>query len=710
MRNSRISTRLGQEVSGMWTSGGTKRALRRAVTTVALVIATALCGGLAASAGATPMWLAPVSLSEAGVTGESPQIALDAHGDVTAVWGHGGDGNYAAQTATRPAGGTWQAPVTLSEAGVDAGGAQVAVDPEGGAVAVWDTFSLPPATTTRTIQAAGRSVSTGAWSAPVTFATTGEVEDPQIAVDSHGNAVAVWKTLPDNPGPGFIQASFRPANGTWSSPVLISPGNVASRPHVVMGPEGNAVVTWFGYDSVQSAVRIASSGAWQQPVEVAAIGLEAGGSPGGPALAVDGLGDVVTAWSSTIGSGGNHIVQAATLPAGGTWQTPVEISEAELDAGSPDVALDPTGAAVVTWSAAASSVVGSKSAVIQAAVRPAGSAWQAPVDISEAGQEVDNPQLEPKVALDPKGNAIAVWEGLDGENQVIQSAVRTAESGDWQAPVNLSASEMQASDAQVAVDSQGNAISIWELDSSGDHAIIQAAGYDAGPLIDGLEVPKTGTVGQPVSFSASPLAVWSALGVTDWSFGDGTGTSGTSTTHVYTIPGDYTVKLNSVDALGNVSNASAAIAISRADTTPTTTKTPPALTDVSMTNRLFRVGKRATAVSARKTPLGMSFHFTLSAIARLQITIFRSMPGLHKGQICRVPSAKLERTRAKRCVRILPVGALTRSSEAKGADSISFSGRIGRYALSPGAYTATLTATSTAGRSRPVTLSFTIVH
>ena len=97
MRNFRRSIRLGQGMRGMATSGGTRRALRRrAVAAVALVIAAALCGGLAASAWATPMWLAPVNLSEAGfAAGESPQVAVDAHGDVTAVWGRGGGGNYA---------------------------------------------------------------------------------------------------------------------------------------------------------------------------------------------------------------------------------------------------------------------------------------------------------------------------------------------------------------------------------------------------------------------------------------------------------------------------------------------------------------------------------------------------------------------------------------------------------------------------------------
>jgi hypothetical protein len=708
MRNSRISLRLERKMSGAWTIGGTRRARRGAVATLALVITAALCGGLAASAGAAPLWLAPVNLSESGFTGESPQVAADAHGDVTAVWGRGGGGDYAVQTATRPAGGAWQVPVTLSEAGVDAGGAQVADDPEGEAVAVWDTFPMPPATAARTIQAAVRSTSTGIWSAPVTLATIGEpTGNPQVSVDSHGNAVAVWEEQPVNPGPQYIQASFRPAGGTWSAPVDISSGNVASRPHIVMDPEGNAIVTWLGFDSVQSAVRLASNGAWQQSVEVAAIDLTAGGSPGGPALAVDGLGDVVTAWSSTIGSGSNHVVQAATLPAGGTWQTPVDLSEAGVDAGSPDVALNPAGEAIVIWSAATNAVVGSKSAVVQAAVRPAGGAWQAAMDISEPGQEVDEPPFEPKAVVDPHGNAIAVWEGLDGEDRVIQSAVRPAGSGDWQAPVNLSASDVRANNTQIAIDAQGNAVSVWRLEN-GSESIIQAAGYDAGLMIDGLEIPKTGTVGKPVSFSSSPLAVWSALGATSWNFGDGAGANGTSTTHVYVAAGDYTVTLSSVDALGNASSASATIAISSAHATSATTVTPPVLTDAGLSNRRFRVGRRATAISARKTPVGTSFHFTLSATAKLQITIIRSTPGLRKGHICRAPSTKLARAHAKRCTRSLTVGVLTRASETRGADSISFSGRLGHRALSPGTYTAVLSATDAGGRSKPVTLTFVI--
>jgi hypothetical protein len=56
-------------------------------------------------------------------------------------------------------------------------------------------------------------------------------------------------------------------------------------------------------------------------------------------------------------------------------------------------------------------------------------------------------------------------------------------------------------------------------------------------------------------------------------------------------------------------------------------------------------------------------------------------------------------------------GALTRRNLAAGRDRIGFSGRIGRRALRPGRYRATLTATDLAGnRSRAHQVSFRVVR
>jgi hypothetical protein len=78
------------------------------------------------------------------------------------------------------------------------------------------------------------------------------------------------------------------------------------------------------------------------------------------------------------------------------------------------------------------------------------------------------------------------------------------------------------------------------------------------------------------------------------------------------------------------------------------------------------------------------------------------------GKRCRKPSAKLRQHRA--CTRLKTSGKLTRRNQPAGTDTVKFSGRIGRRALAPGSYRATITATDAAGnKSKPRTARFRIV-
>jgi alpha-tubulin suppressor-like RCC1 family protein len=137
---------------------------------------------------------------------------------------------------------------------------------------------------------------------------------------------------------------------------------------------------------------------------------------------------------------------------------------------------------------------------------------------------------------------------------------------------------------------------------------------------------------------------------------------------------------------------------------------PPKITAASLTNTRFRVGGHATAISAKKTPVGTIFRFTLSAAAKLRIAITRTAAGLRHGHSCLAPSAKLRRKHARSCTRTLTVYVLTRASQPQGTNSVAFSGRTGRGTLGPRSYLAVLTASNVGGRSKPVSLSFTVVR
>ena len=304
---------------------------------------------------------------------------------------------------------------------------------------------------------------------------------------------------------------------------------------------------------------------------------------------------------------------------------------------------------------------------------------------------------------------MAVW----ARNLIIQGAVRPAASGSWQEPVNVSAEGEEGLEAQTAIDPQGNAVAVWERFDS-PKRIVQGAGYDAaGPLLLGLSIPTSGIAGQALSFSASPFDVWSAIGSTDWSFGDGASATGASVSHTFAAAGIYKVSLSSADALGNPTSASGSVTIvpAAAGTPAATTPVPrPSISGARLTHSRFRVAKQSTATSARKAPLGTSFRFALSTAAKVQILITTTASGLRRGHSCVAPTARLRGTHAKRCTRTLRRGTLTRASERQGLDTVAFSGRIGRRPLAVGSYKATLTASSAAGRSAPVALSFVVVR
>jgi hypothetical protein len=127
--------------------------------------------------------------------------------------------------------------------------------------------------------------------------------------------------------------------------------------------------------------------------------------------------------------------------------------------------------------------------------------------------------------------------------------------------------------------------------------------------------------------------------------------------------------------------------------------------------RRFTVGRNPTAVAARRrTPRGSAFRYTISEDASARILIERAATGLRSGRRCVRPSAKLRRRHAKRCTRYTRAGTLTRAA-TQGANRHPFTGRIGRRALKPSRYRATITATDAVGNvSAARTASFTIVR
>ena len=163
---------------------------------------------------------------------------------------------------------------------------------------------------------------------------------------------------------------------------------------------------------------------------------------------------------------------------------------------------------------------------------------------------------------------------------------------------------------------------LWSR-SDGTDERAEAAGYDAaGPQLLGLQVPTMNTPGSPLTFSVTPLDVWSPV-VTVWNFGDGASASGATVTHTYAVDGTFIATVTSTDAVGNSSSATGTVA----------DLTSPSVTGFSIARR-FRVGSKPTAkvVQRRKrVKRGSAFRYRLSEIATVTITIERARRGRRVG-------------------------------------------------------------------------------
>lgn len=296
-----------------------------------------------------------------------------------------------------------------------------------------------------------------------------------------------------------------------------------------------------------------------------------------------------------------------------------------------------------------------------------GTSWSTPSQIDAEG-------YLKSVSCTSASFCVAVAEYASGPGPGGYSQALTYSSGYWSAPSEIPNGPERALSDVASVSCVSLSFCLAAASYEGETAI-----FESGVWSGWVPLKVNGDFS---SVSCSSTSFCAAV--------DGNGQAFT-----YSSPGSVEVPATKTRISGSASGATAQ---------------SPVITAAGLTHERFRVGRQTTAISAKNIPLGTSFHFTLSAAAKLQVVITRPAPGLRHGRSCLKPTAKLEREHAKHCTRTLSIATLTRANEPAGADSVHFSGRIGHTALSPRAYTAVLGASDADGRSKPVPLAFVVVR
>jgi hypothetical protein len=541
-----------------------------------------------ATAGAAPTWLQPTPLSSpprpAGfftLGAGGPDLGFDRAGNAVLAWQQLDEaGNVATLfTSTRPAGGAYAAPQPIGPmvgsifGAIDAPALEVQADGR-----AWLAYADPDGRIRLTTRPPG-----GSFATPGTEISTGTGNAAvALAVSPNGNAIVAWRD-----GASAGQARVRPANGTFGPAVPLGATNGnAFEPQVAVNDAGAAAVVWSGSDDIVRARVQTAGGSLAAAPEVPLSA--AGGTASGADVAIDPAGRVTAIWQRS-NAAPNEIVQSKQSNAAGAFPaTADDVSSTGVDGTFPQVEVDAQNTAVAVWTSAGGTVTG--------ASRQSGASFGEPQPISAPDA---NDVLPARLAIDPAGNALAIWSRLGGDVNV--QASRRPRGGVF-GPVDdvPKGPASGTTSPAVALDDQGNALVLWSGQDDDTEWTLYGSAYDAAaPSFTAAAVPGTATVGVPVAMTAAAADRWTAPRI-GWNFGDGTTTTGGAAQHAFGSAGAFTVTIVATDAVGNSTSTTRTVVVSPPPPTPRIRATVQTLWAVKgRTALLLRLGMRGAPAGAR---------------------------------------------------------------------------------------------------------------
>lgn len=256
---------------------------------------------------------------------------------------------------------------------------------------------------------------------------------PDIAVDSAGNAYAVWVDGRDDDANVYF--AYRPTGGTWGTSIRVNDDSGAMSqdvPAIAVDGAGNAYAVWEDWRNSNSDIYFAyrpADGMWRTNVRVNDDTGRA--EQGAPDIAVDEAGNVYAVWQDKRNDDGD--IYFAYRPVGGVWGTSVKIND--------DTSMESKNHPVILGVA------------IEPTRRP----------IPRLGQQYD-----PAITVDKGGNAYAIWaENRDGRCNIYSSVRPSGSVWGSNVKVNDDTKTAWRSSPDIDVDDNGNLYAVWEDERNG---------------------------------------------------------------------------------------------------------------------------------------------------------------------------------------------------------------------------------------------------
>jgi len=323
---------------------------------------------------------------------------------------------------------------------------------------------------------------------------------PSPAVNAAGRGMALWE-LQNGAQSDLFSAQYEPGTG-WSPPQAVeSLPEPVSHPRVAVNAQGHSLAVWRqqqGADESLWAAHHVPGQGWSVPL---LLETEPG-TVSAPALAADAQGNALVAWLQPDGAGTR--VLASRFSPGGGWTAPTVLA---ASATGPTVAaaLGEDGSGLVLFRRA-EFVNGATLHRLYAVRWEPTQGWAAAVPASQDSQTVEGDFV---VAMDAQGNALTVWSQVKDFSSLY--TCRFMPEQGW---MTCQQATVYAAAPSVGVDANGNFHFAWISTTSGRESIATAryaSGVSSVTPPVGLESSHDGASKRPrlvVNAAGAAVAVW----------------------------------------------------------------------------------------------------------------------------------------------------------------------------------------------------------
>jgi hypothetical protein len=291
-------------------------------------------------------------VSAAGEDSSDPQVATDDSGDSIVVW-VGGEGRIHARTID--ADGTLGSTLNVSPSGSSAFSPGVATDADGDAIAIWAAFvGAHTRLQERQISSSGALGTVHSLSP-----ANADTFEGDVATDPAGDSIAIWEPNGEN-GLFAVQAKRISAGGAVGALQTVSTLSPSEYPaQVAIDASGDAVATWTKTNASfvrRAEARTISAADDLGPIKSLSKNSESAATP---TVATDADGDSVVAWVDSGGSRGNlHARDISAESVLGPEQT---LGATRTDLSDPPaLATADVGDSIAAWETTSSRIEGAQ--------------------------------------------------------------------------------------------------------------------------------------------------------------------------------------------------------------------------------------------------------------------------------------------------------------------------------------------------------------